>query len=95
MLKALRLDEIQAQQVFLLASPVGRDVQAFFPLTDLYAGMEHSTAETLCEAWRLAKAERKAAHEPHMAENGDRRRSVAGEATRRGDESRHDIAKRA
>ncbi|CAN5366167.1 DUF2336 domain-containing protein [soil metagenome] len=76
-LKALRLDDIQAQQVFLLASPVGRDVQAFFPLTDLFAGMEASTAETLCEAWRLAATERKTRHEPHLAENGDRRRTGA------------------
>ncbi len=54
LLKAMRLDETQAQQVFLLASPVGRNVQAFFPLTDLYAGMEQSTAQTLCDAWRLS-----------------------------------------
>src|SRR5690606_6671722 len=30
-LKALRLDEAQAGQVFLLASPSGRDVNIFFP----------------------------------------------------------------
>jgi uncharacterized protein (DUF2336 family) len=89
-LKALRLDDIQAQQVFLLASPAGRDVQAFFPLTDLYAGMEPSTAETLCEAWRLAAVERKMRYEPHLAENGERRRgTAAGEAPRQ-TETRHD-----
>ncbi len=95
LLKALRLDEIQAQQVFLLASPVGRDIQAFFPLTDLFAGMEHSTAETLCEAWRLATEERKAAHEPYLAENGDRRRRAAGDSAQRGQTDREDWAKRA
>ena len=95
LLKALRLDDIQAQQIFLLASPVGRDVQAFFPLTDLFAGMEHATAETLCEAWRIATVERKAGHEPHLAENGERRRSTMGEAARQGQSDRDDLAKRA
>jgi hypothetical protein len=83
LLKAMRLDEIQAQQVFLLASPVGRDVQAFFPLTDLYAGMEHATAEVLCTRWRAAPAERRAIHEQHFTENGDRRRPAALPDTQR------------
>ena len=94
-LKALRLDDIQAQQVFLMASPVGSDVQAFFPLTDLYAGMDHATAQVLCEAWRIVMAERKAAHEPFMAENGDRRRGAADAAARVEDANREDRARRA
>ena len=95
MLKALRLDDLQAQQVFLLASPVGRDVQTFFPLTDLYAGMEHSTAETLCEAWRIVMADRKAGHEPYLAENGDRRRGAIGTPARVEQGNREDRSKRA
>ena len=93
LLKAMRLDETQAQQVFLLASPVGRNVQAFFPLTDLYAGMEQSTAQTLCDAWRLSVSVRGAGYEPHLAENGERRRSTAHESPRR-DEG-EDLARRA
>ena len=96
MLKALRLDEIQAQQVFLTASPVGRDVQAFFPLTDLFAGMEYATAETLCEAWRIVTAERKAGHQPYLADNADRRRGTMGTPTRTEQApEREDRAKRA
>ena len=95
MLKALRLDELQAQQVFLLASPVGRDVQTFFPLTDLYAGMEHSTAETLCEAWRIVMADHKAGHEPYLAENGDRRRGAIATPARVDQATREDRSKRA
>src|SRR5262249_31043997 len=39
LLKALGLDNIQAQQVFLLATPqIGRDVNLFFKICDLYAG---------------------------------------------------------
>lgn len=95
LLKALRLDELQAQQVFLMASPVGRDVQAFFPLTDLYSGMEHSTAETLCEAWRIVAQERKAGHEPYLAENADRRRGTMGTPARVEQAGREDQAKRA
>lgn len=64
MLKALRLDDSQARQVFLLASPTGRDVQAFFPLADLYSGMEPSVAETLIDAWRAADAPSKPRYEP-------------------------------
>ncbi len=95
LLKALRLDELQAQQVFLMASPVGRDVQVFFPLTDLYAGMDHSTAETLCEAWRIVAAERKAGHEPYLAENADRRRGTMGSPVRVEQSERDNRAKRA
>ena len=95
LLKALRLDEIQAQQVFLTASPVGRDVQAFFPLTDLYAGMDHSTADTLCEAWRIVTAERKAGYQPYLAENADRRRGTVGTPARSEESEREDRARRA
>ncbi len=95
LLKALRLDELQAQQVFLMASPVGRDVQAFFPLTDLYAGMDHATAEILCEAWRIIAADRKAGHEPYLAENADRRRGTVGTPARVEQADRKDQAKRA
>ena len=95
LLKALRLDELQAQQVFLMASPVGRDVQAFFPLTDLYSGMDHATAEILCEGWRIATAERKAGHEPYLAENTDRRRGTMGTPARIERSDREDRAKRA
>jgi Uncharacterised protein conserved in bacteria (DUF2336) len=76
MLKALRLDDTQARQVFLLASPSGRDVRGFFPLSDLFSGMEPSVAETLVDAWRAATAPGKEKYEPLMAENGDRRRST-------------------
>ncbi len=95
LLKALRLDELQAQQVFLMASPVGRDVLAFYPLTDLYAGMDHSTAETLCEAWRIVTAERKTGHEPYLAENADRRRGTMGTPVHVERSEREDRAKRA
>lgn len=91
MLKALRLDDVQAQQVFLLASPTGRNVQAFFPLSDLYSGMEPALAETVVAAWREATARRTPRHEPHLAENGGhrrpapeiRRQDVPDEAARR------------
>ncbi len=95
LLKALRLDELQAQQVFLMASPVGRDVHAFFPLTDLYAGMDHSTAETLCEAWRMVTTERKAGHEPYLAENPERRRGSMATPARTEESRREDEARRA
>ena len=77
MLKALRLDDMQARQVFLLASPSGRDVQAFFPLSDLYSGMEPAVAETLVTAWRRATTGRTPRHEPHLAENSAHRRPAA------------------
>lgn len=95
LLKALRLDEIQAQQVFLMASPAGSDVQAFFPLADLYAGMDHATAEVLCEAWRIVMAERKAPHEPFMAENGDRRRGAVGTSAHIEEANREERTRRA
>ncbi len=82
MLKALRLDDTQARQVFLLASPLGRDVQAFFPLSDLYAGMEPEVAETLVEAWREGAAPAPSGYEPHLAENSTVRRPAASEAAR-------------
>ncbi|MEO8667568.1 MAG: DUF2336 domain-containing protein [Bauldia sp.] len=53
LLKVLGLDNIQAQQVLLLATPqIGRDVNAFFRLADVYAAMETSVAEILVAAWR-------------------------------------------
>jgi uncharacterized protein (DUF2336 family) len=82
MLKALRLDEIQARQVFLLASPTGRDVQAFFPLSDLYAGMEPTVAETMIAAWRETGGVRAAGHQPHLAPNGERRHQAPAEPNR-------------
>jgi uncharacterized protein (DUF2336 family) len=82
MLKALRLDDSQARQVFLLASPLGLDVQAFFPLSDLYAGMEPEVAETLVEAWREAAGPTPSGHEPHLADNSPLRRTSTGEAAR-------------
>ena len=81
LLKSLGLDNAQAQQVFLLATPkIGRDVAAFFPLCDIYAGMEPSVAETLTEAWRDRGFNKGSSHVPHFAENTDRPR--AGEAIR-------------
>jgi hypothetical protein len=68
---------MQARQVFLLASPSGRDVQAFFPLSDLYSGMEPAVAETLVTAWRRATTGRTPRHEPHLAENSAHRRPAA------------------
>jgi hypothetical protein len=76
MLKALRLDDVQARQVLLLASPAGRESRSFFPLSDLYAGMEPDVAEAMITAWRDAATLRRPAHQPHFAENGERR-SVA------------------
>ena len=95
MLRALRLDDIQARQVFLLASPSGRDVKSFFPLSDLFAGMEPPVAETLIDAWRAATAPGKAKYEPLMAENGDRRRSAAAKAPSQAAGESSEAAKRA
>ena len=95
MLKALRLDDNQARQVFLLASPIGREVKTFFPISDLYAGMEPGVAETMIEAWRDAATLKRVGHEQHLAENGDRRRGAATETARKSDENRQDTAKRA
>ena len=95
MLKGLRLDDVQAQQVFLLASPSGREVQSFFPLSDLYAGMEPEVAETLIETWRGATAGGKPKYEAHLAENGDRRRSAIAEPSRQPTQTPDEQAKRA
>lgn len=81
LLKALGLDNMQAQQVFLLATPVGRDVTPFFKLCDLYAGMEPVVAETLAEAWRGVR-HATPRHEPVFSENGDRRRQGGVETAR-------------
>jgi hypothetical protein len=73
LLKGLALDNIQAQQVLLLGTPsIGRDVNAFFRLTDIYAGMESWVAEILLDAWRNPAAAQPR-HEPYFAENTLRR----------------------
>lgn len=83
LLKALGLDSIQAQQVFLLsATIVGKDVSAFFRLCDLYAGMDPSVAEVLSEAWRVPVRAARPGHQPVFAENGERRRAAAVETVR-------------
>jgi hypothetical protein len=83
LLKSLGLDNVRAQQVFLLATPrVGRDTTAFFRLCDLYAGMEPSVAEALTEAWRESRTARVARHVPHFAENGKRSRPGVAETAR-------------
>jgi uncharacterized protein (DUF2336 family) len=95
MLKALRLDDVQARQVLLLVAPSGRDVRAFFPLSDLYGGMEPSVAETLVGAWRSAVASSKETHEPHLAPNSDRYRPTGAEAIRPASTDSQEQAKRA
>lgn len=95
MLKALRLDDVQAQQVLLLVAPSGRDVQSFFPLSDLYAGMEPEVAETLVAAWRSAAASAKETYEPHLASNGDRHRPTGVDAARPSVATPREQAKRA
>jgi uncharacterized protein (DUF2336 family) len=95
MLKALRLDDVQAQQVFLLASPSGREVQSFFPLSDLYSGMEPTVAETLIEAWRDSATMGKPIYEPHLAENGERRHGAAVETPRQTTQLPDEQSKRA
>ncbi len=83
LLKSLGLDNIQAQQVFLLATAtIGRDVTIFFRLCDLYAGNEPVVAETLSEAWRLPARPAIPRHQPFFAENRDRRRAAVPEAPR-------------
>jgi hypothetical protein len=83
LLKALGLDSIQAQQVFLLATTsVGKDVAVFFKLCDLYAAMDASTAEILAEAWRVPVQGMRPVHQPVFAENGERRRAAAAETPR-------------
>jgi uncharacterized protein (DUF2336 family) len=79
LLKALHLDDVQAQQVFLLATPAGRDTARFFPLADLYAGMEASTAEAICDQWRAAAEMRSVRHEPFLADDAGGRRDAAAE----------------
>jgi uncharacterized protein (DUF2336 family) len=82
LLKALGLDNVQAQQVLLLATPtIGFDVDVFFRVTDLYAGMEKWIAEILVDAWRESEARPSPRHEPHFSENGSRRRRAAAERT--------------
>lgn len=95
MLKALRLDDVQAQQVLLLVAPSGRDVKSFFPLSDLYAGMEPEVAETLVAAWRSAAASAKETYEPHFAPNGERHRPSGVDAARPSIATPQDQAKRA
>lgn len=83
LLKALGLDSIQAQQVFLLATTtVGKDVAVFFKLCDLYAGMDPSVAEILSEAWRVPARPSRPVHQPVFAENGERRRAASVETVR-------------
>jgi uncharacterized protein (DUF2336 family) len=80
MLKALRLDNEQARQVLLLASPAGRETTAFFPLSDLYSGMEPEVAEKIVTAWRHAAIRPRrqdAGHKPHFAENSASRANTA------------------
>ncbi|HMN84945.1 MAG TPA: DUF2336 domain-containing protein [Bauldia sp.] len=65
LLKALGLDSVQAQQVFLLATAkIGRDANVFFRLCDVFAGMEPSVAETLVAAWRETGRRSAAKHQP-------------------------------
>jgi hypothetical protein len=76
LLKALGLDNIQAQQVLLLATPaIGQDVNVFFRLVDLYAAMEPSVAEILVASWRGEETPRVHRHETHFAENSEARRT--------------------
>jgi hypothetical protein len=83
LLKALGLDSIQAQQVFLLSTTtVGKDVAVFFKLCDLYAGMDPSVAEILSEAWRVPARPARPVHQPVFAENGERRRAASVETVR-------------
>jgi uncharacterized protein (DUF2336 family) len=95
MLKALRLDDTQARQVFLLASPTGRDTQAFFPLADLYAGMEVSVAETMVEAWRGATAPVQPRYEPLVEAPRERRSAAVAKPAADGVMRRDETARRA
>jgi hypothetical protein len=81
LLKALRLDSIQAQQVFLLATPSGQDTSLFFPLADLYAGMEASVAETMADSWRANASGQRATYVPYVAGEAQSR-AAATQATR-------------
>jgi hypothetical protein len=83
LLKALSLDSVQAQQVFLLATTtVGRDASVFFRLCDLYAGMEASVAETLVEWWREGGRRTAARHQPLFVDTDERDRPAAVEPLR-------------
>ena len=97
MLKALRLTDDQARQVLLLASPTGKDVATFFPLSDVYAGLEVIVAEALVAAWRDATGVQRAPHhQPHFADPATARRPAAGtHAEPRRESSSDDKAKRA
>jgi hypothetical protein len=81
LLKAITLENVQAQQVFLLsASKIGRDVDAFFRLCDLYAGLEPIVAETLANAWVAGRLQR-APHHLHLTSStSDRQRPTIGDA---------------
>jgi uncharacterized protein (DUF2336 family) len=78
LVKALRLDSVQAQQVFLLMTPAGRDTNLFFPLADLYAGMEAGVAESIADAWRTGVASHPT-HVPHVAGDDVSRVAARGE----------------
>ena len=73
LLKALSLDSVQAQQVMMLASPVGRDATRFFKLCDLFAGMEPAVAETLTAAWQTGATAAPPRYQP-FADTRDRAR---------------------
>jgi hypothetical protein len=96
LLKGLGLDNVQAQQVFLLATPnIGRDVNVFFRLTDIYAGMENWVADILVAAWRAPEEKSVPRHEPHFAENAVRRRPGTPATERSSDRDRLPPAERA
>jgi hypothetical protein len=84
MLKVLGLDNVQAQQVLLLATPaIGRDVNVFFKLADVFAALESFVAESLLAAWRHGGRSATPRHEPIFAPDGTRRPSSAPAETRR------------
>ena len=93
-LKALRLDDTQARQVFLLASPTGRDVKAFFPLADLFSGMEPVVAETIVDAWRKAAVGGEPHYEP-LVEPPRERPTAASSAAAPITAREDDVARRA
>ena len=77
LLKGLGLNNAQAQQVLLLATPtLGLDVQTFFRLTNIYADMEPSVAAFLIDAWSHRVKRPVATHVPHFAENSPHRRQM-------------------
>jgi uncharacterized protein (DUF2336 family) len=95
LLKSLRLDAVQAQQVFLLMSPSGRDTNLFFPLADLYAGMEASIAEAICETWRATAAGHKSGYESYVAGEDTSRTGAVQQTRTAPDVGRKNEAKRA